>query len=604
MTYNQRMNSIHRLILRHLRRILDPTKNLSRGRARLLPSRPHSLAALLTIGFALTVLSACGSSKPKPETEPATTTARMGRTDAETEQAAYYFFMEGTTLREEGNIEGAAQAFERALQFDPWSNEIRLSLGDCYFTMRRFERAIAVVEGATVRDRRVIEFLGRCHRFLGHDTEAGALYRELVRLDTTDAEAWWYLSRLELRQGHLEQAADDLEHLAHLRDDARVFTELGDLRSRIGQYDRAVEAFRASLRIDSSWSGRDAWIGLAGALEPLGQFPEAVAAYRNVIAMSPPTELTAHRRLVQLFLAADQPDSAAAVIEDILRQRPDDPERIRLGILWYSLGQEEKAESLFIALEGQVDPYVSLFYRGRIAADRNDYTEAKSFFRRAIAQADTIPDAWIHLGQALLNQDSLDDAIATAHRAIAVTGDTRGFWYFMGVAFSRAEQYDSAVYWLDKLWREDTLNSRVQFSLGAALERSGQFDRAVAMFRGMIAREPNNAIALNYLGYMYADSGIHLEESLELIGRALQEEPDNGAYLDSYGWALFRLGRLDEAESEIRKALENLQSDPTIHDHLGDILAALGRKDEAVTHWRKALELEPDSEEIKQKLGL
>lgn len=552
--------------------------------------------------FVSLLAGGCGSSKPKPETQAGAQSTQP--TDPQKEQAAYYLFMEGTTLREEGNIEAAAQAFERALQFDPNSTEIRLSLGECYFTMRRFERAIAVVEGSRERDRRVLELLARCHRFLGNDAQSEAMYRELAAVDSTDAEAWWYLSRLALRQGNLEQAAADLERLARLRPDGRVYAELGDLRSRTGQYDLAVVAFSEALKIDSGWAGRDAWLGLAGALEPLGRFGEAAYAYRKVIEMSPPTEFTPHRRLIQLFLAADQPDSAATVIEEILKHRPNDPERLRLGVLWYSMGREEKAESLFIALDGAVDPYLPLYYRGRIAADRNEYDVAKSFFRQAIAVADSFPDAWIHLGEALLNQDSLESAIAVANTAIEATGDTRGFWYFMGIAFSRSEQYDSAVYWLDKLWREDTLNSRVQFSLGASLERAGHFDRAIDMFESMIAREPENAIALNYLGYMYADSGIHLEESLDLIGRALKEEPDNGAYLDSYGWALFRLGRLSEAESEIRKALATLESDATIHEHLGDILAAQGRRDEAVTHWRKALELEPESEAVKEKLGL
>lgn len=561
------------------------------------------LASLATVFVSVALLGAgCSASQPKQESEPAAQAHQP--TDPQKEQAAYYLFMEGTTLREEGNIEAATQAFERALQFDPNSTEIRLSLGECYFTMRRFERAIAVVEASPERDRRVLELVARCHRFLGSDSQAEALYRELTTADSTDAEAWWYLSRLALRQGHLEQAAADLEQLARLRPDGRVYTELGDLRSRTGQYDLSVAAFTEALKIDSGWAGRDAWIGLAGALEPLGRFGEAAHAYRKVIEMSPPTEFTPHRRLIQLFLAADQPDSAAAVIEQILQDRPNDPERLRLGVLWYSMGQEEKAESLFIALDGSVDPYLPLYYRGRIAADRNEYALAKGFFRQAIAVTDSFPDAWIHLGEALLNQDSLNAAIAVANEAIEATGDTRGFWYFMGIAFSRFEQYDSAVHWLDKLWREDTLNSRVQFSLGASLERAGQFDRAIDVFESMIAREPENAIALNYLGYMYADSGVHLEESLDLIGRALKQEPDNGAYLDSYGWALFRLGRLSEAESEIRKALASLESDATIHEHLGDILAAQGRRDEAITHWRKALDLEPESREIKQKLGL
>jgi tetratricopeptide (TPR) repeat protein len=195
-------------------------------------------------------------------------------------------------------------------------------------------------------------------------------------------------------------------------------------------------------------------------------------------------------------------------------------------------------------------------------------------------------------------------AVEVAHQAIAATHDPRGFWYFIGLAFSRAQQFDSAVVWLDTLWRTDTLDSRVQFSLASSLERARHFDRAVDLFRRIIAREPNNDLALNYLGYMYADSGINLDESLSLIERALKQAPTNGAYLDSDGWVLYRLGRYQEAEVQIRKALELMQSDPTIHDHLGDILAALGRRDEAVVHWRRALDLEPDSIALRQKLGL
>ncbi len=125
------------------------------------------------------------------------------RTDPEKEQAAYFLFMEGTTLKEEGNLEAATQAFERALQFDPNSTEIRMSLGECYFTLRRFERAIAIVEASPVRDRRVIEFLGRCHRFLGHDNEAEEIYR-LTSLCTFD-------DRFVIPPMHREEAIEMLE---------------------------------------------------------------------------------------------------------------------------------------------------------------------------------------------------------------------------------------------------------------------------------------------------------------------------------------------------------------------------------------------------------
>ena len=552
----------------------------------------------------LAVLWGCAASGKKATESPKTTEAGQNSQDDERRsQAAYYLFMQGTSLAEEQDFEEASEVFEKALQYDPNSTEIRMSLGECYFSLHRFDRAVATVEQCRERNARIYEFLGRGYRFLGRDADAEREYRSLIALDSNDAESWWYLSRLSLRQGDLAKASDDLEHLARLRSDARVYNEIGDLRLRLNEYDKALAAYQESLREDSSLASRDAWMGIASANEAQGQYAEAAKAYRHVIAMTP-NDLRARRRMVQMFLSANQQDSAIAVIQEMLAIRPDDPERLRLGILYYSTGQTERAESLFVALDGQVDPYVPLYYRGRIAADRNDYQQAKSLFRQAIASADSFPDAWIHLGDALLSQDSLRPAIQVAHQAIAATHDPRGFWYFIGLAFSRAQQYDSAVAWLDTLWRTDTLDSRVQFSLASSLERAGHFDQAADLFRRIIAREPNNDLALNYLGYMYADSGINLDESLSLIERALKQAPENGAYLDSHGWILYRLGRYQEAEAQIRKALEVMQADPTIHDHLGDILAALGRRDEAVVHWRRALDLEPDSATLRQKLGL
>jgi len=110
------------------------------------------------------------------------------------------------------------------------------------------------------------------------------------------------------------------------------------------------------------------------------------------------------------------------------------------------------------------------------------------------------------------------------------------------------------------------------------------------------------AQTLNYLGYMLAEEGIRLEESLEMIKKALEKEPENGAYLDSHGWALFKLGKMDQAEKEIRKALRFLDSDAVVYEHLGDILKAKGKKREARKYWEKALKLDPENQGLKDKL--
>ena len=103
---------------------------------------------------------------------------------------------------------------------------------------------------------------------------------------------------------------------------------------------------------------------------------------------------------------------------------------------------------------------------------------------------------------------------------------------------------------------------------------------------------------LNYLGYMFAERGIHLAEAEAMVEKAVQTDPTNGAYLDSLGWVYFKQNRLDRAEEYLRKAVIFVNNDSSIHDHLGDLLYKTKRYDEARTEWNRALQLSVEQEEI------
>jgi tetratricopeptide (TPR) repeat protein len=89
---------------------------------------------------------------------------------------------------------------------------------------------------------------------------------------------------------------------------------------------------------------------------------------------------------------------------------------------------------------------------------------------------------------------------------------------------------------------------------------------------------------------MNADRGVRLEESLNYIKQAVSLEPANGAYLDSLGWAYFRLGKYDLAEENLNKASQHMGSDPSVQEHLGDLYQRTGRLKLAAAHWERALE--------------
>ena len=96
-------------------------------------------------------------------------------------------------------------------------------------------------------------------------------------------------------------------------------------------------------------------------------------------------------------------------------------------------------------------------------------------------------------------------------------------------------------------------------------------------------------MTLNYLGYMLADKGIRLPEAIKLIRKAVDIDPMNGAYLDSLGWAYFKLGQYEEAEENLRQAVERDQSDPAVHDHLGELYEKTGRIRLAAAQWELSL---------------
>ena len=111
----------------------------------------------------------------------------------------------------------------------------------------------------------------------------------------------------------------------------------------------------------------------------------------------------------------------------------------------------------------------------------------------------------------------------------------------------------------------------------------------------MLARDPANAAALNYLGYMLAEHGERLDESVAYIKKALELEPENGSYLDSLGWAYFKADKLDLAEQNLKRAADQLATNSVIQDHYGDVLIKRGRVEDAIAAWSRALAGDRDS---------
>ena len=145
------------------------------------------------------------------------------------------------------------------------------------------------------------------------------------------------------------------------------------------------------------------------------------------------------------------------------------------------------------------------------------------------------------------------------------------------------------------------------YARGICYERLGNWTLAEKDFRIALKIHPNQPSLLNYFGYSLVEKGIHLDEALQLIKRAVEKQPDDGYITDSLGWALYRLGKYSEAVIHMERAVELMPLDPIVNDHLGDVYWAVNRRNEARFQWHRALSFDPekkDAERIYKKLDI
>ncbi len=137
----------------------------------------------------------------------------------------------------------------------------------------------------------------------------------------------------------------------------------------------------------------------------------------------------------------------------------------------------------------------------------------------------------------------------------------------------------------------------VHFLRGAAYESLGDIPRAEAELWAAHQLQPDDATVLNYLGYLWVDNGLRVDQGAAMIARAVAADPENGNFRDSLGWSQYRQGQYDAAVASLETAVTKEPANPEINNHLGDAYWQVGRRREAAFQWSRVLTLNPDAEQ-------
>jgi len=447
-----------------------------------------------------------------------------------------------------------------------------MMLAEAYAGAGRAADAIAWLEQRTAEDERMLPALADFYERERRWSDAAGAYARILRRNPRSIDVKTRYASALLNAGGKENAAkarDALTEIVAARaTEARPLYLLSQAQRRLGDFTAAEASARklVTLNRKSPWG----YYALAEALEARHDYQAVVDELAPIVA--------------------EFRGKTADTSFDVGILLP------HLGFAYQELGQNEKAIATFDEahkLSPDDAAVASYLVEANIAAKK--YAAAIDVARSALAQN---PDDLRLLrlqAQALRHTGKADQGIALLEKAAKTHAEDPLAYIALAQAYADADRGAQAVKVLQDAQAKFPDNDSVAFELGTVYDKQKRFGDAEASFRAVLARDPENAAALNYIGYMLAERGERLDESVNFLKKALQIEPDNGSYLDSLGWAYFKSDKLDLAAENLKRAADQLPANSVIQDHYGDVLTRLGRIDEAIAAYTRALNGDGDS---------
>ena len=502
--------------------------------------------------------------------------------------------------------EQAISELREVARLDPTDPEAWALLGEFYYALGKYSEAIDAwtrwVGAAPASDARIFQFLtngreltadaanarlGEALIAAGRTMEAVAAIRRAIALNPENRGYSDLLGQAFEAGGSDAQAINELQRIV-ADDPTNTATArlLARIQARAGRVDDAARTLRASIARQAKGDREQLVLRLylAQILSDALRYTEAIGVFEELLKERNITDSVLNteddreiaavvlQRIINLYKLAGRTNDVTATIERMRRLLgPTDP-----------TAEEEAID--FLRNQGKRQEALAAIRSARLR-----FPEERDFIN---LEAITLTD----LGR-------VDDGISILRGQLKGSLEDFDTYRLISTLYTQAGRGREAVEAARKMLElappeRQELAAAALITLSSAQERAGDAKGSEESLRRILAREPNNATALNNLGYFLVERNERLNEALEMIQKAVRAEPTNSSFLDSLGWAYFKLGNLDEAERHLSEAARRDATSATIHDHLGDLYQRRGKVEQARASWQKALALAVEVEEI------
>lgn len=516
------------------------------------------------------------------------------------------FFLLGEESESLGDNESMLNYFKRALALDPGSAYLHMRMAAVLARNRKIADAIVMAKNAVALNPESAEaytILGKIYTVTGDSNKAIEAYHRAVELKPDDRDLYIFLGSLQASNRMLKESEKTFNlMIQRFPDEKDGYFYLGKVYIEDEQYDKAIDIFNTLVERRGE-SAAQAYVELGGIYAVQKQFPKAEESYRKALSLDP-FNLAARLNLAQVLAGQKKYSESYETLEELSKLAPSNLGiQIKMALLLAEQKQYDKARKLFDKiLETKPGWDQVRFHLGRVLREQGKPEEAELEFNKIEKGQPSYVNSRIVLTLMFLNMKDFSKSLKYIDEAVEAEPRDPEIFHIKGSILEELYRYSEAIKEYKKGLSFAPDNVKLMYSLGNSFEKSSMRTLSLSTMEKILKEKPDDAGAMNFIGYTLAIMGKDMDRAEKLVRKALEIKPDDGYIADSLAWVLFKAGKVDEALKYLEKASRKVKNDPIIAEHLGDALVARNRLNEAKEAYQKSLSINPYNVIVQEKL--
>jgi len=555
--------------------------------------------------LSFTIVACAATPAVRHSMDPSSTIEKPKHTIHHPDAAATYHFMLGYQAELAQDLDTALREYRTALQSDPASHDVKARMAGLYFGMGDLTTAAQYAEEVghgTGQDAQLMAQMAGILAGTGKPDRALYFLDRAIERTPERAESYFSKSIILLNLKRTAEAEETVKQgMRYAQDSPIGHYYLGRVFLEAGHAEQALASFDQAITLNPSFE--PAYLAQSSLYESRQEKDKAIGVLQRYLRQVNPRNKDVRQHLVQLYVSTKNYTGGLAELEKMLKEDPGDLDaQLRIALIYGEKKEFVKAiERLTAILQARPAELKVREYLGYLYEETKEFPKAIEAYRRNIQLDPQFTESHLHLGVLQYRLKNFAEATLHLGEAVRLNPTQPEPHIVLGLSFLQSEQFENASRAFAEGILHNPKNADLHFNLGTAYDKLNRFEDVVRAMETALSLDPQHADALNYLGYSYAERGIKIEQALSLTKRAVALKPENGYYVDSLGWALYKSGMLPEALKEIQRAVAIVGDDPVIYEHLGEIYARQQNMLEAREAWMRSLELDPSNEKLAQR---